>query len=84
MDAPPHHLLRKHGGGLPLTSHPLDCPICDQAGECKLQEYSNDYGQVEGRFEEKKTKKGKNLSIGPRVNLDQERCVLCGRGVLPL
>ena len=64
-----------------LTSHPLDCPICDQAGECKLQEYSNDYGQVEGRFEEKKTKKGKNLSIGPRVNLDQERCVLCGRCV---
>lgn len=64
-----------------LTSHPLDCPICDQAGECKLQEYSNDYGQVEGRYEEKKTKKGKNLSIGPRVNLDQERCVLCGRCV---
>ena len=61
-----------------LTSHPLDCPICDQAGECKLQEYSNDYGQVEGRFEEKKTKKGKNLSIGPRVNLDHEH-----RGPLP-
>ena len=53
----------------------------DQAGECKLQEYSNDYGQIEGRYEEKKTKKGKNLSIGPRVNLDQERCVLCGRCV---
>ena len=64
-----------------LTSHPLDCPICDQAGECKLQEYSIDYGQIEGRYEEKKTKKGKNLSIGPRVNLDQERCVLCGRCV---
>ena len=42
-----------------LTSHPLDCPICDQAGECKLQEYSNDYGQVEGRFEEKRPKKEK-------------------------
>lgn len=64
-----------------LTSHPLDCPICDQAGECKLQEYSNDYGQMEGRYDEAKTKKGKNLSIGPRVNLDQERCVLCGRCV---
>lgn len=62
-----------------LANHPLDCPICDQAGECKLQEYSNDYGQLEGRFSENKTKKGKNLSIGPRVNLDQERCVLCGR-----
>ncbi len=64
-----------------LANHPLDCPICDQAGECKLQEYSNDYGQIEGRFAERKTKKGKNLSIGPRVNLDQERCVLCGRCV---
>ncbi len=64
-----------------LANHPLDCPICDQAGECKLQEYSNDYGQLEGRFSENKTKKGKNLSVGPRVNLDQERCVLCGRCV---
>ncbi|MFR4224175.1 MAG: hypothetical protein ACLT38_11585 [Akkermansia sp.] len=43
--------------GILLTSHPLDCPICDQAGECKLQEYSNDYGQVEGRFEEKRPKR---------------------------
>lgn len=64
-----------------LVNHPLDCPICDQAGECKLQEFSLDYGQAEGRSEESKTKKGKNLSIGPRVNLDQERCVLCGRCV---
>lgn len=64
-----------------LTNHPLDCPICDQAGECKLQEYANDYGQGYHRFTEAKTKKGKNLSVGPRVNLDQERCVLCGRCV---
>ncbi len=64
-----------------LTNHPLDCPICDQAGECKLQEYSNDYGQGSHRFTEAKTKKGKNLSVGSRVNLDQERCVLCGRCV---
>lgn len=62
-----------------LTNHPLDCPICDQAGECKLQEYTADYGRLEHRFTESKVKKGKNLSIGPRVNLDQERCVLCRR-----
>ena len=64
-----------------LTNHPLDCPICDQAGECKLQEYTTDYGSGTHRFTEDKTKKGKNISIGPRVNLDQERCVLCRRCV---
>ncbi len=64
-----------------LSNHPLDCPICDQAGECKLQEYATDYGSGTHRFTEEKTKKGKNLSIGPRVNLDQERCVLCRRCV---
>ncbi|MBQ2379763.1 MAG: molybdopterin-dependent oxidoreductase [Akkermansia sp.] len=64
-----------------LTNHPLDCPICDQAGECKLQEYTSDYGSGTHRFTEDKTKKGKNISIGPRVNLDQERCVLCRRCV---
>ncbi len=64
-----------------LTNHPLDCPICDQAGECKLQEYTADYGRTEHRFTESKIKKGKNISIGPRVNLDQERCVLCRRCV---
>lgn len=62
-----------------LANHPLDCPICDQAGECKLQEYATDCNQIESRYSESKTKKGKNLDIGPNVNLDQERCVLCGR-----
>ncbi len=64
-----------------LSNHPLDCPICDQAGECKLQEYSDDHGSGTSRFQEEKTKKGKNLAVGPRVNLDQERCVLCTRCV---
>lgn len=64
-----------------LSNHPLDCPICDQAGECKLQEYTSDYGRGTHRFTEAKIKKGKNLSVGPRVNLDQERCVLCRRCV---
>ena len=64
-----------------LTNHPLDCPICDQAGECKLQEYTADYGSPTHRFTEAKIKKGKHIEIGPRVNLDQERCVLCRRCV---
>jgi len=64
-----------------LSNHPLDCPICDQAGECKLQEFSNDYGSGTSRFSEERTKKGKNLDLGARVNLDQERCVLCHRCV---
>ena len=42
-----------------LSNHPLDCPICDQAGECKLQEYTTDYGSGTHRFTEEKTKKGK-------------------------
>lgn len=80
-DSPLANEVRRGVLELYLTSHPLDCPICDQAGECKLQEYSSDFGQPSSRFTDTKTKKGKNLSVGPRINLDQERCVLCGRCV---
>ena len=62
-----------------LINHPLDCPICDQAGECKLQEYSVDYGQSESRFVEAKVHKPKRIDLGPRIVLDAERCVLCTR-----
>ncbi len=62
-----------------LINHPLDCPICDQAGECKLQEYSVEVGQGESRFLDNKVKKPKNVELGPRVTLDAERCVLCTR-----
>src|ERR1700761_8083437 len=62
-----------------LINHPLDCPICDQAGECKLQEYSVEYGQGESRFLEHKVKKPKSVELGPRVTLDAERCILCTR-----
>ena len=62
-----------------LINHPLDCPICDQAGECRLQEFSMDYGNANSRFLEHKVKKPKNEEIGPRVTLDAERCVLCTR-----
>jgi NADH-quinone oxidoreductase subunit G len=62
-----------------LINHPLDCPICDQAGECKLQEYSVDYGQAQSRFVENKVHKPKRVDLGPRIVLDAERCVLCTR-----
>ena len=62
-----------------LINHPLDCPICDQAGECHLQEFSVDYGNAESRFLENKVKKPKNVVLGPRVTLDDERCILCSR-----
>ncbi len=62
-----------------LINHPLDCPICDQAGECKLQEYSVDYGQASSRFVEEKVHKPKQVDLGPRIVLDDERCILCSR-----
>ncbi|MBA3881625.1 MAG: molybdopterin-dependent oxidoreductase [Chthoniobacterales bacterium] len=62
-----------------LINHPLDCPICDQAGECRLQEFSVQYGNAESRFLENKVKKPKNVELGPRVTLDDERCILCSR-----
>jgi NADH-quinone oxidoreductase subunit G len=62
-----------------LINHPLDCPICDQAGECKLQEYSIDYGQSASRFAEEKVHKPKHVDLGPRIVLDDERCIHCGR-----
>jgi len=62
-----------------LINHPLDCPICDQAGECKLQEYSVEHGQPESAFAETKVHKPKAVDLGPRITLDAERCVLCTR-----
>jgi NADH-quinone oxidoreductase subunit G len=62
-----------------LVNHPLDCPICDQAGECRLQEFATDYGRGYSRFIEQKNVKPKRTRIGPRVILDDERCILCSR-----
>jgi NADH-quinone oxidoreductase subunit G len=62
-----------------LINHPLDCPICDQAGECKLQEFSVDFGTGDSRFVEDKIKKPKRVDLGPRIVLDNERCILCTR-----
>jgi len=62
-----------------LINHPLDCPICDQAGECKLQEQATGYGRGFSRFVERKNVKPKRTALGPRVMLDDERCILCSR-----
>jgi NADH-quinone oxidoreductase subunit G len=62
-----------------LINHPLDCPICDQAGECQLQEFSVQYGTGGSRFLEEKVKKPKRVELGPRITLDDERCILCSR-----
>ncbi len=62
-----------------LANHPLDCPICDQAGECTLQEQSAEHGKGYSRFIEEKNVKPKRTVLGPRVMLDDERCVLCSR-----
>ncbi len=64
-----------------LLNHPLDCPVCDQAGECELQNYYMDHGAYDSRFNEDKTKRKKAVPIGPHVILDQERCILCTRCV---
>lgn len=63
-----------------LINHPIDCPVCDQAGECLLQDYYMDYDAQPSRFPlGRKNKKGKAIDIGSGVMLDQERCILCAR-----
>ena len=64
-----------------LLNHPIDCPICDCAGECYLQDYYMDHDLKGSRLEEGKTKKAKAQPIGEHVMLDKERCVLCSRCV---
>jgi NADH-quinone oxidoreductase subunit G len=62
-----------------LINHPLDCPICDEAGECKLQDYAYQYSVGQSRFEFDKVRKPKRVELGPRVTLDTERCIMCSR-----
>src|SRR2546427_5003507 len=64
-----------------LVNHPLDCPICDQAGECKLQDYAYEYGVPASRSREPRRALKKNVSLGPTIVFDQERCILCRRCV---
>ena len=62
-----------------LINHPLDCPICDEAGECKLQDYAYSHSIGSSRFEEDKVHKPKRVELGPNVLLDTERCIMCSR-----
>lgn len=71
----------KWGLDFHLINHPLDCPICDQAGECGLQDQYMAYGKYSPEMAEKKVKKHKVVDLGPRVVLDSERCILCSRCV---
>ncbi|MBP7146357.1 MAG: (2Fe-2S)-binding protein [Acidobacteria bacterium] len=62
-----------------LINHPLDCPICDQAGECRLQDYSYRYGQPTTRFVEEKVHGPKRRPLGQHIVFDWERCIKCTR-----
>ena len=71
----------KWGLDFHLINHPLDCPICDQAGECGLQDQYMKYGKYDPEMAEPKVKKHKVVDLGPTVVLDSERCILCSRCV---
>jgi NADH-quinone oxidoreductase subunit G len=62
-----------------LINHPLDCPICDQAGECRLQDYAVSFGTGKSRYTESKLALAKAVDIGKHVMLDQDRCIQCSR-----
>lgn len=64
-----------------LINHPVDCPVCDQAGECSLQDYYMQYSLDDSRMDVDQVTKGKRMDFGCGVTHDQERCVLCGRCV---
>jgi len=64
-----------------LINHPLDCPICDEAGECKLQDYAYKHSVGYSRFDEDKVHKPKRQPLGPNIMLDMERCIMCSRCV---
>jgi NADH-quinone oxidoreductase subunit G len=66
---------------LELINHPIDCPICDQAGECELQNYYMDVGLYESRLNTPKVQGKKHVDLGANVVLDQDRCVMCTRCV---
>lgn len=65
-----------------LTSHPLDCPVCDKGGECPLQNLTMRFGPSESRFEfDEKYHNEKQVPLGELIILDRERCIQCGRCV---
>ncbi len=62
-----------------LVNHPLDCPICDEAGQCKLQEYAFRHSRGKSRFDDEKVHKPKRVQLGPQIMFDGERCISCSR-----
>ncbi len=82
IDIPEVHKAQEGVMEFLLINHPLDCPICDQAGECGLQDYSFKHGQAFSRFvfEEKRTYPGRErIPLGPSVVLNMNRCIQCTR-----
>ena len=63
-----------------LINHPLDCPVCDQAGECGLQDYSYEYGQANHRFIEERIVNPRK-DVSDKIQLNQDRCIMCTRCV---
>jgi NADH-quinone oxidoreductase subunit G len=61
-----------------LINHPLDCPVCDQAGECKLQDLSYEHGLAKSRYEFKR-REFERKDIGDKIQLHMNRCILCYR-----
>ncbi len=80
-DTPAVKKMRKSVMEFLLVNHPLDCPICDQSGECKLQDYYMEHGQYDTRGMDPKVGKPKRQDIGTQLVLDSERCVHCSRCV---
>ena len=62
-----------------LINHPLDCPICDEAGQCKLQKYSEEYSTCGSRFTETKNQNPKRVAWNDKIIYDAERCISCSR-----
>ncbi len=80
-EAPAAHETRRQCLEFLLKNHPLDCPICDKAGECDLQDFAYNEGQSAGRTHEPRRKLDKRKSLGDVIVLDEERCILCSRCV---
>ena len=76
---PQSTLARKQMLEFTLLNHPIDCPICDKAGECTLQKLYFDHDNADSRVDVPKVRKDKVVDLGPTIVLDQERCILCSR-----
>lgn len=76
---PQSTLARKQMLEFTLVNHPIDCPICDKAGECTLQKLYFDHDNADSRIDTPKVEKPKVVDLGPHIVLDAERCILCTR-----